>query len=136
VHPSLNDSKHIQFPSTLDGLESILRDALKFFEQSGDLSIDTLFGAELILREALVNAIVHGNNSQHEKNVTLTLNVDGSSHLIQISDEGEGFDWKSALKHAYPPGEQDHGRGLLLMRDYGYTMSWNEKGNQLTLFYP
>lgn len=132
----MNDSKHFQFPSTLDGLESILGDALKFFEQSGALSSDSLFGVELILREALVNAVVHGNNSQHEKKVSLALNIDVSGHSMQITDEGEGFDWKSALKHAYPPGEQEHGRGLLLMRDYGYTMSWNDKGNRLTLFHP
>lgn len=46
----------------------------------------------LSLSEAINNAIVHGNKFNKDKNVTVNYSISSSELIIEIKDEGEGFD--------------------------------------------
>lgn len=122
------------FNSTYDELETVLHEALAVIAKWSPRS--NLFTAELILRESLVNALKHGNGGDPHKHVELVLRVENHDLYAQISDEGTGFNWQNLLKKNFPPSEQEHGRGLLLLREYGCNPCWNERGNCLSLKVP
>ena len=50
------------------------------------------FALRLALEEALTNAIRHGNRSNPQKNVTVQYQVDSGRVVIEVEDQGEGFD--------------------------------------------
>jgi serine/threonine-protein kinase RsbW len=72
---------------------------------------------DLALREALANAIVHGNHSNHEKSVRVCLAVRRNCDiLIIVKDAGPGFN-ASQLPDPLN-GENllaEHGRGIFLI---------------------
>jgi serine/threonine-protein kinase RsbW len=73
----------------------------------------------MAVREAMVNAVVHGNRYNANKRVHLDIHRDRQRLIIGITDEGEGFD-PAALPD--PLAEENllrqSGRGLLLMRAF------------------
>jgi serine/threonine-protein kinase RsbW len=75
------------------------------------------FAVETALREALANAVVHGNHSDTSKKVRVCCDCDSARGiLIAIKDEGEGFD--PAKVPSPLIGEHvasDHGRGIFLI---------------------
>ncbi len=71
------------------------------------------------MREGAINAIVHGNRSDPELEVHITLTASDEGFSAHITDEGEGFDPDAAPD----PTAEDNllatsGRGLLLMRAF------------------
>ena len=85
---------------------------------------------EISIREALANAVIHGNHEDPEKHVFVICRctMDGQV-LIVVRDEGEGFD-----SQAVPdPTESQkllltHGRGLHIMRGLMDEVSFEENG--------
>ena len=75
------------------------------------------FAVETALREALANAVVHGNHSDARKKVRVRGGCDSAKGiLIAVKDEGEGFD-PTMLPNPLV-GEHmasDHGRGIFLI---------------------
>ena len=70
------------------------------------------------LTEALSNAILRGNNDDPAKHVHVTARVDRAQLVIEVVDEGEGFDLEQCTLDPTTPGNVDRedGRGLFLMR--------------------
>lgn len=70
------------------------------------------------LTEALSNAILRGNNDDPEKHVHITARVDRAQLIIEVVDEGAGFDLDRCTLDPTTPGNVDRedGRGLFLMR--------------------
>jgi len=86
---------------------------------------------EIALREALANAVIHGNrNTPHKRvRVTCRCSVDGEIS-ITVRDEGRGFD-----SSAVPDPTTDrnnfllsHGRGIRLMTALMDEVSFEENG--------
>ena len=93
-----------------------------------------LFGVRLALEEALVNAIKHGNNMDKTKKVIVTYAIDDKECRISIEDEGSGFDPKDIPDPTAEENlERPHGRGVMLIRAYMDEVSYNEKGNRITM---
>lgn len=93
-----------------------------------------MFAVKLALEEAVINAIKHGNQLDTTKKVNVDFVIDEDKIKISVADEGEGFD-----PAAVPdPREEenitsDYGRGLLLMRAYMDSVTYNDKGNKVTM---
>jgi serine/threonine-protein kinase RsbW len=70
------------------------------------------------LTEALSNAILRGNNDDPAKHVHITARVDRARLVIEVVDEGTGFDLERCTLDPTTPGNVDRedGRGLFLMR--------------------
>ena len=70
------------------------------------------------LTEALSNAILRGNNDDPAKHVHVTARVDSARVVIEVMDEGEGFDLDQCTLDPTTPDNVDRedGRGLFLMR--------------------
>ncbi len=90
------------------------------------------FAAELLLREALTNAIVHGCQKNPSKQVHCRLRLKGRRLLIVVKDEGDGFDWRGARgdRKGVPDSS---GRGIEILRKYADRVRYNEKGNAVTI---
>jgi len=120
----------IVFPSDLDMLEKIVSEAVSFIK-SHNLQID-MFAFRLALHEGLSNAVKHGNKQIKELKIKLEILLDTDFLKIRIEDSGEGFKWKD-LPESVHDFSQPSGRGIILLKAYGYVPEFNEKGNCITL---
>ncbi len=70
------------------------------------------------LTEALANAIVNGNGEDAAKRVRLDACLDDRALVVEIHDEGGGFDLDASTNGPDDPSflEREDGRGLFLMR--------------------
>ena len=73
---------------------------------------------EIALREALENAVIHGNHEDPGKRVYVSCRCQVEEEVsIIVRDEGQGFD-SNTLPDPTAPGaiESSHGRGIYLMK--------------------
>lgn len=69
------------------------------------------------LAEALSNAILRGNNDDPAKHVHVHAEVDSDRLIIEIADEGPGFDFDAkVIEPTEGDLDREDGRGLFLMR--------------------
>jgi serine/threonine-protein kinase RsbW len=93
-----------------------------------------LFGIRLALEEAIVNAVRHGNRNDPAKSVRIRYQLNDQQFLIEIHDEGPGFDPEAVPDPLAPENlERPGGRGVFLMRHYMTWVSYNERGNCVTM---
>lgn len=104
--------------SRLDNLELV---QMVLEETLARLAVDDKVSYEvgMAVREAVANAIQHGNGGESHKKVRLTLEVTGEKLVIRVCDEGEGFD-PARLPDPLTGGNllQTSGRGLLFMKEF------------------
>lgn len=73
----------------------------------------------LSFSEALSNSIIHGNKSDPNKKIKITININNSKMVIIIKDEGKGFDINSIPDPTKPENIlKDSGRGIHIMRAF------------------
>ena len=104
--------------STLESVDAAEATVLQVAEQSG-FDEDDLHKIGMAVREAMVNAVAHGNRYSAHKKVHLLIQPERTRLRIRITDEGEGFDAGSIPD----PRAQENllrqsGRGLLLIRAF------------------
>jgi serine/threonine-protein kinase RsbW len=93
-----------------------------------------IFGIKLALEEALVNAIKHGNQLDRTKKVRIAFQVKPDRFDVQIADEGAGFDPNELPDPTAPENlERSCGRGVMLMRYYMNHVSFNARGNFVSM---
>lgn len=84
--------------------------------------------------EAVNNGIIHGNRNDESKFVTVTVRLRDRALSVTVSDEGEGFVPSSV---ANPLQEENllntGGRGVFLMKAFMQSVTYNEKGNEVTM---
>jgi serine/threonine-protein kinase RsbW len=73
---------------------------------------------EIALREALANAVLHGNHQDAQKKVQINCSIQfGGEVSIIVKDEGRGFDPSKVPGPTVAANrESEHGRGIYLMR--------------------
>jgi serine/threonine-protein kinase RsbW len=92
------------------------------------------FPVELVAREWLNNAIVHGNRLDVDKKVALNLLIGRKWIYLQIIDEGPGFNWRKARRAPLPDDTVIGGRGLPISFLYARRITFNQRGNRVTLW--
>ena len=120
------------FTSAQEGLA--VRDRVAEAMTIWDYSGTEIFGVRLALEEALVNAVKHGNRNDPTKCVWASWHVRPRRVLVEIEDEGDGFDPRAVRDPCTPENlERSCGRGLLLMRTYMSWVRYNCRGNRVTM---
>jgi serine/threonine-protein kinase RsbW len=72
---------------------------------------------EIALREALANAIIHGNHENSGKHVHVRCRCEPTEISIAVKDEGRGFDIERIADPTAPENRGSiHGRGIYLMK--------------------
>jgi len=92
-----------------------LRQQLKAFLNSSLLSPEELCEVELAAGEACTNAVKHGSPRGGLDEVRLRCTVNEHAVMVEVSDDGGGFDPESVLPPE-PATLKDGGMGLFLMR--------------------
>ena len=92
------------------------------------------FAVRLALEEALTNAVRHGNKEDPSRKVTLQFDIGDAEAIIEVQDEGEGFD-PAAVPDPTAAENLDipSGRGLMLMRSFMADVTIHPPGNRVTL---
>jgi serine/threonine-protein kinase RsbW len=93
-----------------------------------------IFAIHLAAEEALVNAIVHGNQLDPAKRVHVACEVSPERAWLEITDEGEGFDPASVPDCTLEDRlDVPSGRGVMLMRSFMTRIEYNDRGNSVVL---
>jgi serine/threonine-protein kinase RsbW len=88
---------------------------------------------EVALREAIANAVLHGNHEDPNKQVHLTFRCKPNGDLFFIiRDEGAGFDPEKVPDPLAPENiDAEHGRGILMMRAYMDEVHYDRGGTEV-----
>jgi serine/threonine-protein kinase RsbW len=99
----------------IDLIYVVVDDAL---ERLG-LDDDARHWVGIAVREAVANAIKHGNRQDPEKEVEVELSVLDDEVIIRVQDEGEGFDPGEVADPLAPENLlKPNGRGIFYMRSF------------------
>jgi serine/threonine-protein kinase RsbW len=92
-----------------------------------------LFPIEMLLRESLNNAIIHGNSGDDSKKVQAEIRIGTKWIRLSVTDEGSGFKRRKP-KLDPPDPNADRGRGLAIYALYAERVSFNSRGNRVTFW--
>ena len=109
---------HLAIGSRFENIELVqvvLRDCL---ERLG-MEEDARSWVDLAVREALANAIKHGNEQNPTKQVHVDLVAEGEDLVIRVEDEGMGFDPGRLVDPLAPENRlRPNGRGIFYMKSF------------------
>lgn len=111
-------SFHLAIGSRFENIELVqlvLKDSLNRL----GLDDDNRHWIDVAVREAVANAIKHGNLQDPGKQVQVDLSVEGDSLVIRVQDEGVGFD-PADLEDPLAPENllKPNGRGIFYMKSF------------------
>jgi serine/threonine-protein kinase RsbW len=118
------EKTEILLPSKIESVDHAALEAAQFATKCG-LGEGDLFGIDMAVREAVANAVKHGNKLDETKNVQFVMISAPESFEIIVRDFGEGF----AVGEVADPTEQQNllkasGRGILFMRSFMDEVEW------------
>ena len=117
-------------PATLEAMEEFCTEFRRHVD--GAAGRADRFAAELLLREVLTNAVIHGCGGDAGKRVHCVLRLRDRRLTIAVRDEGEGFDWRAA-QGCQAGFQAPSGRGVEILRKYATRVRFNDRGNSVTL---
>jgi serine/threonine-protein kinase RsbW len=86
------------------------------------------------LTEALANAILYGNKRDLTKRVRVSVVLNDSQVLVEVSDEGNGFDPHGVPDPTLPENlERPGGRGVFLIRQLMDEVEYLNRGSSVRL---
>ena len=125
--------KEARLPSVCGAGHQFLSELLAALKQH-NWNRQDLFGVHLATEEALANAIRHGNGFDQSKQVHITCQLNPNHLVLEIADEGAGFDPACVpdctdRQNLQRPG----GRGIMLMRKYMSKVEYIEGGHRVVM---
>ncbi|MBA2339716.1 MAG: ATP-binding protein [Pyrinomonadaceae bacterium] len=115
-----------QFPSRIETIAGATAAVIKEAESFG-FSGEALDGIDMAVREAVTNAVLHGNKQDATKTVNVIVERNSDSFVVAVQDEGEGFNPSDVPD---PTDEQNllkaSGRGMLFMRAFMDEVEWTK----------
>ena len=119
----------------MESVSEIEAEAEKFAAEAG-IDEDERFRLTMAVREAAVNAVLHGNDYDPAKKIHAAFENTGQSIVIKICDEGKGVD-PDALPDPLAPENllRGTGRGIFLIRSFMDEVHFRQlhPGTELTL---
>lgn len=106
------------FPSDVGYIERVVGVVIRQCEEFAFSARQCALNVPVALTEALSNAILRGNGEDRSKHVRLRARVDERELVMEVTDEGKGFDFESCMADPTAPENlsREDGRGLYLMR--------------------
>jgi serine/threonine-protein kinase RsbW len=103
-------------PSEVAAISPFMDKLMRLIRKSG-CADEAESDVEIALREALANAIIHGNHENPGKHVHVRCRCEPSEISIAVEDEGRGFDVDAIADPTTPENQGSiHGRGIYLMK--------------------
>lgn len=122
--PVTEETVELKLPSRIEAISEAAGAVADAARRLG-FADDALFGIDLAVREAVTNAVLHGN--RQDENVPFDVGVHGTDAglVVTVRDRGTGFD---PTRVADPTAEENilkaSGRGILFMRTFMDEVAW------------
>jgi serine/threonine-protein kinase RsbW len=111
-------------PSHIEAVADAAAAAADFARNCG-VADEIAFGVDMAVREAITNAIVHGNKEDDAKQVEVTFNCSPHAVEIEVRDQGLGFDPATVPDPtAVENLMKTSGRGNFLIRSFMDEVTW------------
>ena len=111
-------------PSRIETVAAAAAAVAEFVGRSG-VSDDAAFGIDMAVREAVTNAVLHGNRQDENKIVELVLKSSPDAVEISVHDQGPGFNPEDVPD---PTATENllktSGRGIFFMRTFMDEVDW------------
>lgn len=119
------EKKELILPTKLESVETAAIEADNFAKEIG-FSDEEIYAIDMAVREAVANAVKHGNLLDESKQVELTFSDSPKGMEITVRDFGEGF----AVEEIPDPTNPENllkanGRGILFMRNFTEEVEWS-----------
>lgn len=108
----------VDIPSDVRLIERVVELVRRECEVMGFTARQIRFNVPVAITEAVSNAILRGNRDDPAKHVHVRAEVRHESLVVEVGDEGDGFDVDASLIDPTTPDRitSEEGRGLFLMR--------------------
>jgi len=112
-------------PSRIEAVSEAAAAVAEFMDRLG-IDERVAFGVDMAVREAVTNAVLHGNKLDEAKVVDLKLRNSPEAFEIIVHDQGQGFDPKDIPD----PTQEENilktpGRGIFFMRNFMDIVDWS-----------
>lgn len=125
--------KDFNIPSDIGNLRMVEK-AIDELSMELNLSDEVYGNIMVATMEATNNAIIHGNNSDPNKNVKIEIFSAERELKILIEDQGRGFDYSNIPDPTSPENlEKIDGRGIFLMESLSDEIMYLEEGRIVEL---
>lgn len=119
-------------PENIVLLESFI-DQVKEAENVGD---DVYGNIIISMTEAVNNAIIHGNDCDPSKEVTIRCRKEGNKVIFTVEDQGAGFDFNNLPDPTDPENlEKLTGRGVFLMSQLSDLLVFSNEGSSVEMHF-
>ena len=121
--------------SSLASVDQAEQAAERYAEQAG-FDEDTRGSIAMAIREAVVNAVLHGNAYDPNKQVTVSFETTAEDLLVKVSDQGTGLNPDTIPDPLAPENIlRGSGRGIFLIRAFMDEVNFRQlhPGTELTL---
>lgn len=119
------ETTELKLPSRVGAVEEGAAAIAEFVSRLG-ITEDVAFGIDMAVREALTNAVVHGNKLDETKPVEVRLKSSPKALEITVRDQGLGFNPEVVPD---PTKEENilkpTGRGIFFMRNFMDEVDWS-----------
>ena len=119
------ETTELRFPSRIEAVDEAAAAVAQFMNRLG-IGEDIAFGVDMAVREAVTNAVIHGNKLDNAKEIGLKLRNTPEVFEISVHDQGSGFD-----PNEVPDPTKDEnilktsGRGVFFMRNFMDQVDWS-----------
>jgi len=118
------ETTELSLPSRIDTVATAASAVAEFLSRSG-ITEDAAFGIDMAVREAVTNAVLHGNRQDENKTVEVTLKSSPDAVEISVHDQGPGFNPEQVPD---PTAAENilkaSGRGIFFMRSFMDEVNW------------
>ena len=118
------ETTELSLPSRIETVAAAAAAVAEFAGRFG-VSDDALFGIDMAVREAVTNAVLHGNRQDENKTVDLVLKSSPDAVEISVHDQGPGFNPEDVPD---PTATENllktSGRGIFFMRTFMDEVDW------------
>ena len=125
----------MKFNASLEN-ETVVRNTIGLFASTINCTIEDIIDVKTIVSEAVSNAIIHGYESDHSKEVLVIAVLDNNELTIDVIDEGIGIEnVAEALRVNYSSKDRS-GLGLTIIKSLSDDLcikSHKDIGTKLTI---
>ncbi len=126
----------LEIPSDVRYIERVVELVTRHCEEMSYTQRQCTLNVPVALTEALSNAILRGNGEDAEKHVRVRASVNERILVMEVSDEGGGFDLDACTGDPTLPENimREDGRGLFIMRRLMHRVErFMDRGNVVRL---
>jgi serine/threonine-protein kinase RsbW len=119
------ETTELTFPSRIEAVGEAAAAVSEFLNRL-KIGEDVAFGVDMAVREAVTNAVLHGNKLDEAKVVELKLRNTPAVFEVTVHDQGNGFNPNDVPD---PTKEENilrtSGRGIFFMRNFMDEVDWS-----------